>query len=217
MAGWLTALVRAPRILVASVALAGAALAGTAAIGGQSPAVEAADPHYLMCSWTVEYRTQTVYIDPGVGSTGVTREQVWGAFYSWNNLFIKYHGFPIFAETSSRAGADVVIDASSFASTWVDTLCNPGYRSQGLSHTTLYLGVNDNWRNAGYIAHELGHALGLADHGVSGQHSYGHIGYRPCSNYYGVMSYCSGWQTWFMEINQADIYVDGNLVRDYWM
>lgn len=216
MSRWLSALARTPRVLLVSVALAGAALVGIGGITPQAPAAEAAHPHYLMCGRTVEYRTQTVYIDPAIYNVGVTHGNVYGAFESWNKLFRKYHGFNIFAETTSRAAADVVIDARSFQRTWVDTVCSAKYRSQGRSHTTLYLGGSDSWRNAGYLAHELGHALGLADHGPNAQQMAGHIGYRSCSNYYGVMSYCSGWQTWFLDINQRGIYVDGNLVRDYW-
>lgn len=170
-----------------------------------------------MCNWTVQQRTQTVYIDPSISRTGVSKAQVLAAFESWNRLFIKYHGYPIFAEHKGTAAtADVVIDAQKFDRTWVDGKCNRNYKSAGQSHTTVYLGAKDKWRNAKMIAHELGHALGLADHGPDAQHAAGHIGYKQCSNYYGVMSYCAGSQTWFMDFEQRGIYLDGQLVRDYW-
>lgn len=169
-----------------------------------------------MCNFTVAPRTQSVYIDPSIYRAGVSREQVLAAFDSWNRLFWKYHGFPIFAEHWGPAStADVVIDAHSFSSTWVDGVCNPAYRSLGQSHTTLYLGSMDSWRNAAVLAHELGHALGLADHGTDAQHAAGHIGFKPCSNYYGVMSYCTSAQSWFLDFEQRGLYLDGQLVRDY--
>ena len=85
-----------------------------------------------------------------------------------------------------------------------------------MSHSTIYLGLRDKWRNSTLIAHELGHALGFSDHGPAKDRVAGHFGYQPCSNYYGVMSYCSGPQTWFMDIDAPGIYLDGQLVRDYW-
>ncbi len=130
---------------------------------------------------------------------------------------MKYHGFPIFVEHKGPAStADIVIDAHTSKYTWVDGVCNAKYKSAGASHTTVYLGVMDKWRNASMIAHELGHALGLSDHGTTAQHTGGHIGFSSCSNYYGVMSYCTSSQSWFLDFDQAGIYVDGNLVRDYW-
>jgi hypothetical protein len=213
---WLRALSRASRTLVVSITIAAAALIGIAGFAADTPAADAASSRYLMCNWTAEHRTQTVYIDPGIARTGVSKAQVYAAFDSWNRLFVKYHGFPIFVEGGTAATADVVIDAHTFAGTWVDGECNPKYRSLGQSHTTLYLGTKDTWRNAKMLAHELGHALGLADHGADAQHAAGHVGYKSCSNYYGVMSYCSGAQTWFLDFVSKGLYLDGQLVRDYW-
>jgi hypothetical protein len=193
------------------------AAVGAVGLGLRGPPVEAASPKYLMCGWTVAERTQTVYIDPSISRAGVSKTQVLAAFEFWNKLFVKYHGVPVFAEhTGGAATADVVIDARSFDRTWVDGVCNPSYKSRGQSHTTVYLGIRDKWRNAEVIAHELGHALGLADHGADAQHAAGHIGYKPCSNYYGVMSYCTSRQTWFMDREVRGLYLDGQLVRDYW-
>jgi len=178
---------------------------------------EALESSYLMCGRTVEYRTQSVYVDPSIAAAGVSRADMLGAFWSWNRLFLKYHGFPIFAEhTGPKSTADIVIDATTYDTTWVDGVCRPGYVSAGWSHTTIYLGAKDSWRNGGMLAHELGHALGLADHGGDAQHAPGHIGYQPCSNYLGVMSYCASWQTWFLDYEIAGLYLDGQLVRDYW-
>ena len=205
-----------PFILVVSVALSVAALVGVAGLGAHVPAADAASSQYLMCNWTVAPRTQTVYIDPAIAQTGVSKAQVLAAFQSWNNLFVKFHGFPIFAETGEWWMADVVINGHSSPNTWVDTVCNPGYQSTGHSTSTVFLGRNDSSRNASMIVHELGHTLGLSDHGTTAQHLGGHIGYQPCGNYYGVMSYCTSSQSWFLDIQTPGIYVDGNLVRDYW-
>ena len=216
MFGCLRTLVRAPRYLALSFALASAAFFGVAGFGSSTPTADAASPKYLMCNWTVAPRTQTVYIDPSLSATGVSKAQVLAAFEPWNKLFTKYHGFPIFAEHKGPAAtADVVIDAHSFSSTWVDGKCNSKYKSVGQSHTTLYLGAKDKWRNAKMLSHELGHALGLADHGADAQHAAGHIGFKPCSNYYGVMSYCTSSQSWFLDFEQRGLYLDGQLVRDY--
>ena len=180
------------------------------------PAADAASSQYLMCNWTAAPRTQTVYIDFSVARAGVSKEQVLAAFQSWNNLFVKYHGFPIFAEASSASKADVVIEGSTSERTWVDTVCNPRYLTSGKSTSTIHLGVKDGWRNATIIAHELGHSLGLSDHGTAAQHVAGHIGFQPCSDYYGVMSYCTSSDMWFMDEVIPGMYLDGQLVRDYW-
>ena len=212
-----TALLRAPRILILATVVAAAALFGVASFATHTPLAEALSSKYLMCNWTVEERTQTVYIDSSISRAGVTKAQVLAAFESWNELFVKYHGIPVFAEhTGSAATADIVIDAKSFDKTWVDGACNRAYVSRGQSHSTVYLGIKDKRRNAALIAHELGHALGLADHGADAQHAAGHIGFKSCSNYYGVMSYCTSRQSWFMDIETKGLYLDGQLVRDYW-
>jgi hypothetical protein len=221
MAGGFRALVRAPRYLLLSVVLAAAALFGVAVFGAPAPVADAAGSRYasqyLMCNWMVQPRTQTVYIDPSSAGTGVSKAQVLAAFDAWNKLFVKYHGFPIFVEHKGPAStADIVIDAHTSQRTWVDGHCDPAYKSVGKSHTTVYLGVKDKWRNATMIAHEIGHALGFADHGTGAQHVAGHIGFKSCGNYYGVMSYCNSNQNWFMDIDAPGIYLDGQLVRDYW-
>jgi hypothetical protein len=214
---WFGALARASRTLILVIAVTAAAFSGIAGFIMPAPVAEAVSSKYLMCNWTVEERTQTVYIDPSIKRAGVSRADVLDAFESWNKLFVKYHGIPIFAEHEGSAStADIVIDAHSFDKTWVDGVCNRAYVSRGLSHTTVYLGTKDKARNADMIAHELGHALGLADHGADAQHAAGHIGYKACSNYYGVMSYCTSRQTWFMDIQTKGLYLDGQLVRDYW-
>jgi hypothetical protein len=173
---------------------------------------------HLMCDWKVEQRTQTVWIDPDLTSSGVTHADVLAAFEPWNRLFSKYHGLPIFREHRGHpAEADIVIAGRGSQRTWVKTLCSPGAIQQGAAHSTVFLGPNDSWRNRAMLAHELGHTLGLADHGANAQHVEGHIGFRSCDySYIGVMSYCSSPQSWFLDYEASGITFDGGLVRGYW-
>jgi hypothetical protein len=187
-----------------------------AGFGAHVPAANAAGSDYLMCGWTVAPRTQTVYIDSSVERAGVSKEQVLAAFQSWNNLFEKYHGFPIFTEAPSASKADVVVEGRVSQRTWTDSVCNPAFRSSGQVTSIVHLGVKDSWRNARIVAHELGHTLGFADFGNRSQHVAGHIGFQPCGSYYGVMSYCTSQDMWFMDEEIRGMYLDGQLVRDYW-
>jgi hypothetical protein len=174
--------------------------------------------HHFMCSFKVEKRTQSVSIDPALVNAGVTREAVIAAFEPWNQLFNRYHGFPIFAE---HAGdwweADIVITSNGDAQTWVQTPCNQSYLEVGANKAIVYLGRGDAWRNQEMLAHELGHALGLADHGDHLQQSSGHIGFAHCDlSYIGVMSYCTGTQSWFRDLSLPGSILDGQLVSGYW-
>ena len=181
-------------------------------------APQPADAHHLMCDWKVEKRTQTVWIDPNLAGSGVTRADVLAAFEPWNRLFDKYHGLPIFVEyRGDPSHADIVVTARGSERTWVRTTCTKGFAQQGATHSTVFLGPRDSWRNRDFLPHELGHALGFADHGSEAQHMEGHVGFQPCNHtYIGVMSYCSSPQTWFLDYEANGITFDGGLVRGYW-
>ena len=174
--------------------------------------------HHLMCGVTVEKHTQTVSIDPNLAGTGLTQADVLAAFSKWNNLFVKYHGFPIFTEhRGDWWEADVLLTAHGASRTWVANSCLPGFEQRGNNHSIVFIGTNDSWRNRVVLAHELGHALGLGDHGTAVQFSAGHVGIQPCSlSYIGVMSYCTSPQAWFLDINVHGITFDGRLIKEYW-
>jgi hypothetical protein len=195
----------------------GAIALGIAAVAGSPAHTDAATSEHMMCNYWADYRTQTVSIDPNLAAAGVTYDDVLAAFATWNTLFREYHGFEIFAPYGGNwQDADILITAQGWSQTWVNTLCNPGYVQRGNNKAIVFLGANDAWRNQTMLAHELGHALGFADHG-SGDASTGHIGYKPCGSYIGVMSYCTSPQSWFMDIVIAGMLVDGQLIRDYWL
>jgi hypothetical protein len=188
----------------------------TVLVGHFSPRVAQAED--LMCGWKVAPRTQTVWVAPDLTGSGVTSADVLAAFEPWNKLFVKYHGFPIFVEyRGDPSRADIVVTARGSERTWVRTPCSPGVVSQGATHTTVFLGPRDSWRNRDMLSHELGHTLGFADHGAESQHSEGHIGFQPCDNsYIGVMSYCTSRQSWFLDYQVSGITFDGGLVQRYW-
>ncbi|MGE0059023.1 MAG: hypothetical protein AB7P33_06795 [Dehalococcoidia bacterium] len=205
------------RSLVFKAAAPLGVIALTVGIIAATPAsTQAATSDHMMCGFKVSYRTQTVSIDPYLASTGVTYDDVIASFAPWNNLFQKYHGFPIFAPYAGDwQDADILLTAQGYSSTWVNTKCSGSYVQRGNNQSIVFLGANDAWRNKTMLSHELGHTLGFADHG-SGDASTGHIGFKPCGNYIGVMSYCTSPQSWFMDFNLAGSLVDGQLIRDYW-
>jgi hypothetical protein len=196
----------------------GAIALGIAAIVG-SPAghANAATSDHLMCGYKADYRTQTVSIDPNLAAAGVTYDDVIASFAPWNTLWREYHGFDAFVPYGGDwQDADILLTANNSAVTWVNTACNPSYVQRGNNKAVIFLGSSDAWRNRTMLAHEMGHTLGFADHG-NGDASSGHIGFKPCGNYIGVMSYCTSPQSWFMDVNVGGSLVDGQLVRDYYL
>jgi len=194
------------------------AIAMTAGIFVTSVTPRAADAHHSMCDWKVEQRSQTVWIDPYLTRGGVTRADVLSVFEPWNHLFVKYHGSPIFVEyRGNPAQADILVTARGSERTWVRTPCTRGFVQQGTTHSTVFLGWRDSGRNRAFLSHELGHALGFADHGSEVQHMEGHMGFQLCSyTYIGVMSYCTSPQSWFLDYEASEITFDGGLVKGYW-
>jgi hypothetical protein len=208
---------RIRRVALTAAAAIGAVALTVGLLFAAPLASEASTGDHLMCGFRVAPRTQTVSIDPDLAPTGVTYDDVVAAMTPWNDLFLRYHGFAIFAPfTGDWQDADILVTASGSERTWVNTKCNPGYLQRGNNQSIVFLGSQDAWRNKTMLSHELGHALGLADHGA-GDASTGHIGFKPCGNYIGVMSYCTSPQSWFLDFVLAGSFVDGELVRDYWL
>lgn len=198
--------------------LAAAALLVAGAFVSSPAVTQAATADHLMCGWRAEARTQTVSIDPALSSAGITLTDVQAAFDAWNSLWRHYHGYDIFAvHYGNWWEADILVSANSSPTTWVAGQCTPSFAQRGNNHSVVFLGYRDGWRNRTMLAHEIGHALGFADHG-SADASSGHVGYKPCYDYVGVMSYCTGPQSWFLDgdFGRLGFIVDGNLVRDYW-
>ena len=93
----------------------------------------------------------------------------------------------------------------------------PDFEQRGNNHSIVVLGRADFWRNRAMLPHEIGHALGLGDHGAPSQFSAGHVGIQPCSlAYMGAMSYCTSPQAWFLDLEVDGIAFDGQLVEGYW-
>jgi hypothetical protein len=207
---------RLRRLAFKAVAPLGIAALTLGILAAAPAPTQASTADHMMCGIKVAPRTQTVSIDPNLAAAGVSYWDVMNAMAQWNNLFGKYHGFAIFTpHYGDWMDADILLTASGYDRTWVNTKCNPGYAQRGNNQSIIFLGPNDAWRNQTMLAHELGHALGFADHG-QGDASTGHIGYKPCGNYIGVMSYCSSPQSWFMDFFLAGSLVDGELIRNYW-
>ena len=181
------------------------------------PAVTHAE--HVMCDRAaVGQRTQTVSIDPDLAGAGITRDDVLASFQPWNDLFLKYHGFAIFAEHQGAWDqADILITAhSQWNRTWVSNRCVPGFVQRGANHSILYIGKDDSWRNQDFLPHELGHTLGFGDHGAAVDHSPGHVGFQACNaNYIGVMSYCTSLQSWFLDYVVPGAVLDAQLVQRY--
>ena len=196
----------------------GAIALGIAAIVGTPAAhTDAATSDHLMCNYKADHRTQTVSIDPYLAAAGVTYDDVIASFESWNALWRQYHGFDIFTPYYGNwQDADILVTANSSSVTWVNTACSAGFVQRGNNKAVVFLGSNDAWRNRTMLSHEMGHTLGFADHG-NGDASSGHVGFKPCGNYIGVMSYCTSPQSWFMDLNLVGTLVDGQLVRDYYL
>lgn len=188
-----------------------AAIFVTASVAGASPS---------MCGITAPYgKTLTVSIDPDMSAAGVSRWDVLAAFDRWNALWIRYHGFPIFAESFDPdwRNADVLLTAHGTAATWVATRCTPGFEVRGNNESIVFMGTNDAYRNSTWLVHELGHALGFPDF-VSPAYlgMPGYIGPRSCNGYIGIMSYCAPQSTWLLDWWTGTIMTDVDLVWGYY-
>ncbi len=186
-----------------SRAVAGALFAAIVLLGLQSVDATPAFADHLMCEEARAERTLRVHIGHDLESAGVTRPRVEAALGTWNAVFVEETGWPAFeVYDGDWWNADVIV-ISEGSRTWVESRCvNPYF-------AVVRLGWADSWRNADVLEHELGHALGFADHVYPGQDREGYVNATSCStSYLGVMDYCSGPQTWFQ-------YWDRVMVRDY--
>jgi hypothetical protein len=191
------------------------AAAAWAIAGVSGPPAEA---HHFMCDFRIERRAQTVSIDPELASAGITRDDVLAAFEPWNRLSLEYHGFPLFQEYfGDWWQADILITSQGASRTWVETACNRSFVQRGANVAVVHVGAADGWRNRDMLPHELGHALGLADHGDHVHATDGHIGLAACDlSYVGVMSYCTGRQSWFLNQDVPSLVLDYQVVLNYW-
>lgn len=200
------------RAVLSGVALAVIAVAST--VSGPIELAEAAPP--TMCGRLLEHRPYTVFIDTGDQAvTGMSQADALAGLEKWNSLFRKYHGFDIFVPYyGAWWEADVLVSSMGSATTWVNTPCAGGFVQRGNNQAIVFIGREDASRNALWFAHEMGHVLGISD--FTSTPSAGHIGAQPCGNYVGVMSYCSGTSSWFVDAEVPGYTFDGQLVRDYW-
>ncbi len=113
--------------------------------------------------------------------SGVDAEMVRAAMAYWN----EWYG-AVFVETVGPA--TVTIRPST--QTWVDMPC-------GKATSIVYAGTDVDLSY--WMAHELGHTLGFADHIQAEQDSTGYINPGTCPDYGygGIMSYCSDSSKWF--------------------
>ncbi len=169
-----------------------------------------------MCGIRMDPRPQTVFIDTGDPAlTGMTRADALAGLERWNALFRKYHGFDMFVPYEGDwSEADILVTAAGWTTTWVHTPCQAGYGQRGNNKAIVFIGKDNAGMNATWFAHEMGHGLGLPDYTAAPDGR--HINEQPCGSYIGVMSYCSGQSSWFIDASAPGYSFDGDLVRDYW-
>ena len=129
---------------------------------------------HLMCGQSPA-RTLTVYIEPGVDYPVVL-----AALDKWNEASGYVSGRPVFALWNGSG--------------------NPDVRVQHLHYTWVWYGCHGNsivhWdNNPRWITHELGHALGFADHVHSSTSLTGYINPGTQNGYDGIMNYASDVET----------------------
>jgi hypothetical protein len=197
---------------LAGVALVVMAVAST--LGSAPDSAEAAPPS--MCGKLAEHRSYTVFLDTGDPAlTGMTHADALAGLEKWNALFRKYHGFDIFIPFyGDWSAADILVTSAGTPTTWVHTACAPGFVQRGNNQAVVFIGRDDASRNAQWFAHEMGHTLGIADYTPAP--SAIHFNAQPCGSYVGVMSYCAGMSSWFVDAVAAGYTFDGQMVRDYW-
>jgi hypothetical protein len=116
-------------------------------------------------------------------ASDVDRRIVLDAMAQWNDFYGN-----VFIEVASSSFADVKIVSD--RSTWVEMPC-------GRKETIVHAGRDVDLSY--WLTHELGHALGLADHIRSSDDASRYInpGFCPGDGYEGVMSYCTSSDRWF--------------------
>ena len=153
-----------------------ALLAGLAIVVGTGKGTaSAADPHYVGCGSGITL-PRTVSIGPGVDATLVR-----SAMAEWNQTF-----GTVFVEAPT--GGDVSIIADSV--TWVEMPC-------ASTKSVIHVGTDVDLNY--WMAHALGHTLGLADHirSFDDPSRYINPGLCPNDGYVGIMSYCTPRELWF--------------------
>ena len=131
--------------------------------------------HYVACGSGLTL-PRTVRI-----ADGVDKAVVRSGFSEWNNTY-----GTVFIEVAGVADVDVVPSQT----TWVQMPCSN-------SHAVIHVGGDVDLHY--WMAHEFGHALGLADHIRSYDDTaiYVNPGFCPEDGYVGIMSYCTPRELWF--------------------
>jgi hypothetical protein len=157
--------------------------------------VKAVSADHYMCSNYKPSLPVSISVDPNLQGSGITSLDVVAAINKWNSVT----GRVVFTvHRGSWITADALLTNNGSKWTWVNSICNSGFNLRGNNQAVIYIGNGDAWRNAIWLEHELGHALGLADH--TNNPIPQHINPGPCgslsSGYNGVMSYCTSQQNW---------------------
>ena len=160
---------------------------------GMAKAVKA--DHY-MCQQYQPSLPLSVSVDPNLEGSGVTSADVMAAFARWNEAA----GFDVFTvHRGPWRDADVLLTNNGYSTTWVNTACNPNFNQRGSNRAVVFLGNSEAKTNLYWLTHELGHALGLADH--TNNPIPQHINPGSCASYQGVMSYCTSEQNWLTRLS----------------
>lgn len=165
-----------------------------------------------------EQRTYTVSVDPDLAPAGLTQQDVETAMALWNEGFIREYGIPIFApHFGDWQGADVLLTAHGYSTTWVQTRCAPGYVQRGNNLAIVFVGSEQARQNRDWLAHELGHVLGFSDYIFDADNPARFLSPGQCFDVASIMSYC--WQRQppaLICLGDPQWVDDCKLIRDYW-
>lgn len=148
--------------------------------------IKQAAADHLMYPNSAAKRTLSVYVDPSAYGYDIGSR-----VDAWNWVSGSVSGQPVFAWWNGQGSPDVVITVST-GRTWVWKAC-------GSCYSVVVLGTANTFQhNENWLLHELGHAIGFADHIQPGTNPEGYINPGGQNGYVGLMNYVYD-ENWFYQ------------------